>query len=923
MPVVHETIQLLLAPPGGLVYHLLLLFALEAILGLSLGAWRRRRVGQPAAISGLFVAAAAGMLLARLILIAVALWGIADASSVARLIPPLERALDSAVVLLLVWALIPWGRYRDLSWFLPGFGLLAIAVIFALLLSAWQVDLTNNPTLMYNSSGQQTAWSLMQLLLLAAGMLGLLWRRERGWGLQIVALALLALGQVMQLASPDLQVHQAGWVRLAQVLVFPLLAVSVYRLAITDLSERTHELEEVRQDSISQITGLLYLLESGQRTIASLNMADVLDRAVREVVRLLKIELCGLVLPLDVPRGQAELAAVYSAKAEGTANTVRFALSDHPAIEHAIKRKKAVTIDVSSEHAQVKEIYVLLGSMKTGPLLIQPLLYNSSVIGALLLGNPHSQQQFSASQQKLCQALGRQVAIAIENARRYQALGGQLETLQARFEEASTKHRRIQSQLETQLQHSQEDTAHFARRLEEATDFIRRKQQNIESLAEQLQTVEQENSQFTTDLAQLEQEVQSLQNRLESQTAQAASTRAALEAQLAEASSQISRMIVRQRQQDLVSPGSMVLDALEVGLLMADQTGRVQQVNSAAARLLGQAVEEMMGKTLGQVCDDTHWQEGIHQLLGGQSGSTREGAETAFAVYVAGRPVKVRLSLLRGQEQEFVAAVALLNAPTASTEPQRARDEFIGALAQELRTPMTSITGYTDLLLGESVGIVGEMQRKFLQRIKANIERMGAMLNDLIGVTAIDSGQLHIEPEPIEVSNAIQEAINSAQAQLEEKDLRLKMNLALDMDTIEVDPNAFQQIVSNLLSNACKASPVGGEIGVSAVFQTENQSPEKSRLIVSLTDSGGGIAPEDQPRVFDRFYRAEQALIAGLGETGVGLSIVKALIEAHHGQIWVESEMGQGSTFAFSLPVAPPRRAAPSGRKTSPLSGGG
>ena len=905
MSIIRETIQLLLAPPGGLVYHLLILFSLEAMLGLAVGAWQRRRAGGADDLSGILVAATAGMLAARLVLIVVVLAGVPEALSAVRIVPPLERAIDTAVTLLLVWALLPWGRYKSLSWFFPGFGLVGVTLLFTLFLSSWQADLALDSTLVYNGSLQEITWILLQLALLSLALPGLLWRRGQEWGLQVMVLAILATGHLLQLISPDSTIHIAGWVRLAQLIAFPLLAVSIYRRLITGLSRRAYELEEVSQDSISQIAGLIYLLESTQRTIASLDIADVVERAVREVVRILKIDLCGLVLPVDGTRGLANLAAVYSSENQGSTNTVRFNLADHPALEYAIRRKKSVPIDAAAEHVQLKELYVLMGSMETGPLLIQPLMYNSTAIGALLLGNHLSQQQFSASQQKLSQALGRQVAIAIENARHYQSITLELESLRKENKDSKSSHRRIQSQLETQLQQSQEDIAHFARRLDEASGHVKREQQNVESLAEQLQNIEQENSQLNTEIDQAQKEIHSLQQRLQEQTDQALSIEASLESQLAQSNEQIFEMAARLQQRGQASLDGAIFKTLPIGLLLADKNGRVVQVNAAAGRLLAQPIERLLSKPVDKVCSDINWREGVNLLFGDQDDALKGKLDRPFTIQIKDRSIIVTWHILRDKEGIFVAALAMLDIAIATEESQKAREEFIGALSQELRTPMTSITGYTDLLLGESVGIVGEMQRKFLQRIKANIERMAAMLNDLIGVTAIDSGQLHIEPEPIEVNIAVQEAIVSARAQLEEKDLSLDLNLASDMGAIEVDPNAFQQIVGNLLSNACKASPAGSEIRITANYEIENGSPGKTRLVFSMTDSGGGIAPKDQPRVFDRFYRAEQALISGLGETGVGLSIVKALVQAHNGQVWVESKMGKGSTFAFSLPVTP------------------
>jgi signal transduction histidine kinase len=245
------------------------------------------------------------------------------------------------------------------------------------------------------------------------------------------------------------------------------------------------------------------------------------------------------------------------------------------------------------------------------------------------------------------------------------------------------------------------------------------------------------------------------------------------------------------------------------------------------------------------------------------------------------------------------------------SEEQRAKDQFIASISQELRTPMTSIIGYTDLLLGESVGALGDMQHRFLQRIKANTERMGSMLNDLIGVSAIDAGQLKLQIEPLDITEIIEGTIIGARTQLEEKEIILEVDVDESLPLVEADINYTYQIMTNLLSNACKCSPVGGRISIRAMAYDRHEFGESAigYVLVSITDSGGGIASEDQSKVFDRFYQAERPLIAGLGETGVGLSIVKALVDAHRGQIWVESEMGVGSTFNYILPIAKDERA--------------
>ena len=149
----------------------------------------------------------------------------------------------------------------------------------------------------------------------------------------------------------------------------------------------------------------------------------------------------------------------------------------------------------------------------------------------------------------------------------------------------------------------------------------------------------------------------------------------------------------------------------------------------------------------------------------------------------------------------------------------------------------------------------------------------------------------------------------SARAQLEENEITLNMNLPEDMPPVEADPESVRQIMGNLLGNAIKCTPAGASIEITAaIYEEDNKDStdeeEAKFLCVSLRDSGGGIAPKDLNRVFERFYRAERPLIEGLGETGVGLAIVKSLVEAHGGRVWVESEIGEGSIFHFLLPIS-------------------
>lgn len=288
------------------------------------------------------------------------------------------------------------------------------------------------------------------------------------------------------------------------------------------------------------------------------------------------------------------------------------------------------------------------------------------------------------------------------------------------------------------------------------------------------------------------------------------------------------------------------------------------------------------------------------------AGQARQLTEATAAL--AARPDPAVLENLENQlsemERRLLEAQATLPAEAVGGAAN-ASYEVIASLTQDLRQPLSSIVGYSELLLGESVGILGALQKKFLERIKASSERMGALLDDLIRVTAIDAGPLKLVREKLDVLNVIEEAIFSCGSQFREKGLNLRLNFADDLPQVQADRDALRQIVTHLLNNAGSASAIDGEVQLSIKRESEQKPGGQTAdyIFVSVRDSGGGIRPEDQPKVFSRIYRADAPLIAGLGDTGVGLSVAKALVEAHGGRIWLASEVGAGSTFSLLLPV--------------------
>jgi signal transduction histidine kinase len=227
--------------------------------------------------------------------------------------------------------------------------------------------------------------------------------------------------------------------------------------------------------------------------------------------------------------------------------------------------------------------------------------------------------------------------------------------------------------------------------------------------------------------------------------------------------------------------------------------------------------------------------------------------------------------------------------------------EVVASISQELRQPMSSIVGYTDLLLGESVGILGTLQRKFVERIKASTERIGSLIDDLIQVTTLETGLNELKPEPVNLDLIIDNAMSYTSSQIREKNISLHLDLPKNVAPIYADREALQQILIHLLQNAGAASPLEGTVHLKVQTKAEDS---KEYVLIQVTDTGGGISPEDLGRVFTRLYRADNVLIQGVGDTGVGLSIAKTLTEAQKGRIWVDSQPGVGSTFSVLLPIA-------------------
>ncbi|MGW8143458.1 MAG: GAF domain-containing protein [Anaerolineales bacterium] len=254
------------------------------------------------------------------------------------------------------------------------------------------------------------------------------------------------------------------------------------------------------------------------------------------------------------------------------------------------------------------------------------------------------------------------------------------------------------------------------------------------------------------------------------------------------------------------------------------------------------------------------------------------------------------------------AAIAISNAQLYD-QVQRAsksKSEFVSSAAHELKNPLTSIKGYSDLLVGGAVGPISEKQANFLTTIRSNAERMGTLVSDLQDISRIEAGQLVLKFSMESLAALIEEVVNSLKKSIDDKSQQLDIQLPDDLPRIWCDNTRLIQVLTNLLSNAHKYSPPESRIRVTAEVQIAQKDKSSVRLVhVSVIDNGIGISSEDQEKIFQQFFRSEDKYVRETTGTGLGLSITKKLVEMQGGELWFESQIGQGTRFHFTIATDP------------------
>ena len=360
-------------------------------------------------------------------------------------------------------------------------------------------------------------------------------------------------------------------------------------------------------------------------------------------------------------------------------------------------------------------------------------------------------------------------------------------------------------------------------------------------------------------------------------------------------------------EQEEATRSQAILEAVADGVLVTDHENKISFLNASAEEVLGINASKITTQTLkdfsglfGKAANIWHeiireWSENPSMYNDGETYAEQLELEDGRVVLVHLAPV-----MLRGSD--FLGTVSIFRDVTHQVEVDRMKSEFVATVSHELRTPMTSIRGYVDILLMGAAGNLTEDQTHFLDIIRNNTERLNILVTDLLDVSRLESGKVTLAPQAISLETMTKDIVENMmrRSATEEKAMNISLDVEAKLPPVYADEDRLRQIINNLVENAYHYTPENGEITLSVHALNGNDE-----IQLDVKDNGVGIAAEDQGQVFERFYRGEDPLVLATPGTGLGLPIVRQLVEMHKGRIWVESsgKAGEGSLFSFTLPV--------------------
>lgn len=350
------------------------------------------------------------------------------------------------------------------------------------------------------------------------------------------------------------------------------------------------------------------------------------------------------------------------------------------------------------------------------------------------------------------------------------------------------------------------------------------------------------------------------------------------------------------------------LRSLVDGLVLVDHTGQVAFWNPRAEELLTWTTREMLGQRVSELIDR------IAARMSAPADG-RSKLEDAFLPEAADATIDLELLPAPNRGARIIAAHVfplcdadagrlgtgiLLRDITRERESDAMKSRLLSTVSHELRTPLASIKGFATTLLRQDVKWDEATQRDFLRIIEEETDRLAEIIDNLLDMSQIEAGALRISKEPTQLRQMIREVVDEMRMRTEAH--YFVVDLPAELPRVLIDPRRIRQVLHNLIGNAIKYSK-GGQITIACEVEGDHRG-DLGHVVVSVADQGEGIPPQFIDKIFERFFQVDGASTRRVGGSGLGLSISRGIVEAHGGKIWVESVVGQGSTFRFTLPLA-------------------
>ena len=348
-----------------------------------------------------------------------------------------------------------------------------------------------------------------------------------------------------------------------------------------------------------------------------------------------------------------------------------------------------------------------------------------------------------------------------------------------------------------------------------------------------------------------------------------------------------------------------ILASIGNGLVVVDKEGKIIYINNTFEETLGWKAEEIIGKSMVEVVprEDVNgvgvsFKERIlTQVLAGQ----KFVADLTNPFYYIRKdksrfPVSSIVSPMV-LDRKIVGAVEVFRDITKEKEIDKAKTEFVSLASHQLRTPLSTVSWYSEMLLTGDVGEVTPEQKKYLEEIYTGNQRMVELVNTLLDVSRIEMGTLVVESKPTNIVKLAQGVINEQILQINEKQIKFSASFENDITSIQADPKLLRMVMQNLLSNAVKYTPDGGTVQI-IISLFENKS-----IILKIIDTGYGIPKNQQDKIFTKLFRADNVIGRDTEGTGLGLYIAKSIVEQMGGRLWFESKENSGTIFYANLPL--------------------